>query len=588
MALDGSFLHHLRKEILETALNAKVDKIYQPNREDLVLSLRTRYDTYKLLLSARANSARVQFTTEQIENPKQPPMLCMLLRKRLTSAKLVDVRQSELERVLFFDFDAYNELGDLVRLTLVSEIMGRYSNVMFLDGNGVIIDALKRVDEEMSSERLVLPGLPYRSPPPQNKLSLLTESPERILSVMEQSVKQREVSNQLLDTLQGVSPIVCRELENRIGAAGATVAQLQPTQRQQLLKELTRLSQTVIACSGHPCVAVNHDTGKPMDFSFLEISQYGSLARLETPETFSEALDSFYRERDRMERMKVKTQGLHRILSTAAERLSRKINLQRGELQQCTEREHLKICGDLISANLYQLKKGDTVATLCNFYEPEQPMVTVKLDPLRTPSQNAQKYYKEYRKAKTAEEKLREQISMAEQELQYVDSVQEALSRTTTEQELSEIRQELLEQGYIRQQKQKKNQKGKLAPAGSPMEFQSSDGFQILVGRNNRQNDYLTMKRANNNDLWLHVKNHPGSHTVIVSNHREITETAILEAAQIAAYYSRCRESSQVPVDYTQVRHVSKPNGAKPGMVIYVQYQTAYVTPKQPEETTTK
>ena len=334
MALDGSFLHHLRKEILETALNAKVDKIYQPNREELVLSLRTRYDTYKLLLSARANSARVQFTTEQIENPKQPPMLCMLLRKRLTSAKLVDVRQAELERVLFFDFDAYNELGDLVRLTLVSEIMGRYSNVMFLDGNGVIIDALKRVDEEMSSERLVLPGLPYRSPPPQNKLSLLTESPERILSVMEQSVKQREVSNQLLDTLQGVSPIVCRELENRIGAAGTTVAQLQPTQRQQLLKELTRLSQTVIACSGHPCGAVNHDTGKPMDFSFLEISQYGSLARLETPETFSEALDSFYRERDRMERMKVKTQGLHRILSTAAERLSRKINLQRGELQQ--------------------------------------------------------------------------------------------------------------------------------------------------------------------------------------------------------------------------------------------------------------
>ena len=365
------------------------------------------------------------------------------------------------------------------------------------------------------------------------------------MSVMEQSVKQREVSNQLQRyPARCVADCLPRTgKQNRCSRHnGCTVAA--HTAATAFERDCTRLSQTVIACSGHPCVAVNHDTGKPMDFSFLEISQYGSLARLETPETFSEALDSFYRERDRMERMKVKTQGLHRILSTAAERLSRKINLQRGELQQCTEREHLKICGDLISANLYQLKKGDTVATLCNFYEPEQPMVTVKLDPLRTPSQNAQKYYKEYRKAKTAEEKLREQISMAEQELQYVDSVQEALSRTTTEQELSEIRQELLEQGYVRQQKQKKNQKGKLAPAGSPMEFQSSDGFQILVGRNNRQNDYLTMKRANNNDLWLHVKNHPGSHTVIVSNHREITETAILEAAQIAAYYSRCRESS--------------------------------------------
>ncbi|MDD5952395.1 MAG: NFACT RNA binding domain-containing protein [Oscillospiraceae bacterium] len=582
MALDGIFLRHLRQEIEETAQNAKVDKIYQPNREELVLSLRTRYETYKLLLSARANSARVHFTTESIENPKQPPMLCMLLRKRLTSAKLVKVRQNELERVLFLDFDVYNELGDLVRLTLVIEIMGRYSNVIFLDGNGVILDALKRVDEDMSSERLVLPGLPYRSPPPQHKLSLLETAPEQVLHIMEESAKQRSLSNQLLDTLQGVSPVVCRELESRVcGAVPTTVPLLSAPQRQVLLSLLKDLADKAKEVSGTPFLAVNVTTGKPLDFSFLPITQYGALGQCREEPSFSALLDDFYQERDRLERMKVKTQGLHRVLTTASERLSRKVNLQQGELRQCTQREQLKICGDLINANLYRLKKGDTLVSLCNFYEPEQPMVAVKLNPLLTPSQNAQKYYKEYRKAKTAEEKLQEQIAMAQEELQYLDTVQEELSRASTEQELSEIRQELLEQGYIRQTKQKK-QKGKIPAASAPMEFSSSDGFRILVGRNNRQNDRLTMKMANNNDLWLHVKDHPGSHTVIVSDHKAISETAILEAAQIAAYFSRCRESSQVPVDYTEVRHVSKPNGAKPGMVIYTHQKTVYVTPKQP------
>lgn len=585
MALDGIFLRHLRQEIEETAINAKVDKIYQPNREELVLSLRTRYDTYKLLLSARANSARLHFTTESIENPKQPPMLCMLLRKRLTSAKLVAVRQNDLERVLFLDFDAYNELGDLIRLTLVVEIMGRYSNVIFLDGEGKIIDALKRVDEEMSSERLVLPGLPYRSPPPQNKLSLLTAAPDQVVTVMEDSLKNKELSNLLLDTLQGVSPIVCREIQSHVcGDALVPFRELSEAQKSLLCKALADVKEKAMAVSGKPYMAVNAATAKPMDFSFLPIQQYGGLAHCVELDSFSVLLDQFYRERDRLERMKVKTQGLHRILSSVSERLSRKINLQRGELQQCTEREHLKICGDLISANLYQLQKGDTMAALANYYEADQPLVSVKLDPLLTPSQNAQKYYKAYRKAKTAEEKLQEQIAMAEEELQYIDTVQDTLSRAASEQDLSEIRQELLEQGYIRQLRQKKNQKAKAPSMAPPLEFHSSDGFRILVGRNNRQNDKLTMKQANNNDLWLHVKDHPGSHTIIVSDRKTISDTAIFEAAQIAAYFSRCRESSQVPVDYTQVRYVSKPNGAKPGMVIYVNYQTVYVTPKNPEE----
>ena len=510
-------------------------------------------------------------------------MFCMLLRKHLSGGKLVRIRQNDLERVLFLDFDAYNELGDLTRLTLAVEIMGRYSNVIFLDKNEKILDSLKRVDEEMTSERLVLPGLTYRLPPPQNKLSLLTDDVKEIFRTLQHNFPNKEISGALLQTLQGVSPIVCREIQSRVcGEMTIPVGDLSEHVLLRLNQELSDLQKTAQYVIGSPHMAVNYQTGKPMDFSFLPITQYGSFAKDESFPMFSNLLDSFYRERDRLERMKVKTQGIHRILTTNTERLSRKINLQRAELQKSTEREHFKICGDLISANLYQIQKGDTSVSLCNFYEESQPVLTISLDPLKTPAQNAQKYYKDYRKAKTAEEKLKEQITMAEQELSYLDTVQDALSRASTERDLSEIRAELQEQGYIRQQRQKKKQK---TPAPlAPMEFHSSDGFTILIGRNNRQNDQLTLRQANNNDLWLHVKDHPGSHTVILSEHRGISDTAIREAAQMAAYFSRCRDSENVAVDYTQIRNVSKPNGAKPGMVIYVKYKTVFVTPVNPEQ----
>ena len=581
MALDGAFLRHVKKEMETVALGARVDKIYQPNREEMVLSLRTRMDTFKLLLSARANSARVHFTQRSIENPKQPPMLCMLLRKRLGGARLSAIRQMELERVLHLDFDAFNELGDPVRLTLVIEIMGRYSNIIFIDQNGVIIDALKRVDEEMSSERLVLPGLRYRSPPPQHKLCMLEASPEQVVEQVIRTSQNGELSNALLGGLQGVSPVVCREIQHRVGnGEGVSVSDLTDLERQKLVKELNRVFEMVDHQEGKPCMVL-HPNGKPLDFSFVKISQYGDAAEIQYPESFSQLLDTFYGERDRIERMKAKSQDIHRILTTAMERLSRKINVQTEELRQCTQRETLKVFGDLIHAHLYQIKKGDTVVALQNFYDESLPMVRISLNPLLTPSQNAQKYYKEYRKARTAEEKLTQQISQAKQELEYVDTVLDELSRAATERDLLEIRQELVEQEYIKPSRSKQ-QKGKESVSHAPMEFRTSDGFLILVGRNNRQNDRLTMKEAKNHDIWFHVKNHPGSHTILVTERKEPTDLAMTEAAQIAAYFSRCRDSSQVPVDYTQVRHVNKPQGAKPGMVIYVNYQTTYVTPSLP------
>lgn len=576
MALDGAFLRHIKQELEEKLLGARVDKIHQPNREELVVAFRTRESGYKVLFSARANSARVHFTTIPLENPKQPPMLCMLLRKKLQGAKVVAIRQPELERLLHFDFDSINELGDHVILTLTMEIMGRYSNIILSDENGKIIDALKRVDAEMSSQRLVLPGLSYQLPPPQNKLCPLSTSQQQVVEALKALPKDMELSKGFLSVLQGVSPIVCRELAHRVGrGAELTVKTMDEEQYFRAGFFYQQMKETIDQVSGKPYMAVNLQK-KPMDFSFMEIRQYGTSAVVKEAETFSQLLDEFYRERDKQERMRVREQDLLRLLSTHSERLSRKINAQRGELEQCANRDALRVAGDLISASMYAISKGASSVDLPDFYQEDQPLVHIKLDPALTPSQNAQKYYKEYRKAKTAEEKLTEQIDLAGKELEYLESVLDALARAETERDLSEIRGELAEQGYLRVHR---NKKEKPAAVSAPLRFTTSDGFTVLVGRNNRQNDKLTLKTANNNDIWFHTKNIPGSHTVLVTEGKAPTETAMEEAAKLAALHSRAKDSAQVPVDYTQIRNVSKPQGAKPGMVIYVNYKTIYVTP---------
>lgn len=576
MALDGAFLRHLKKEIADRALGARVDKIYQPNKEELVFLLRTRQEAFKLLLSARANSPRIHFTQYAPENPKVPPMLCMLLRKRLSGAKLADIRQPGLERLLYLDFDATNELGDKVRLSLVIEIMGKYSNIILIDGEGKIVDALKRVDEEMSSQRLVLPGLTYELPPAQNKPCMLDCQPDQIVEAIISQPKNQSLNKGILNALQGVSPVVCREVEHQAGRGRELFTEdMTQEQKDRLRFFLERLFTMVREIEGQPYM-VTKIKGKPMEFSFMNIVQYGTLASVSQWENFSSLLDEFYAERDRQDRMRAKSQDLLRLLTNVSERLSRKINLQRGELAQSEDRERLRVCGDLINANLYRIEKGSAFADLENFYQ-ENEILRVKLDPALNATQNAQKYYKDYRKAKTAQQVLGDQIAQAEQELIYIDSVFDSLSRAQSESELNEIRQELREEGYLKASKEKRKPEAAMAP----LEFVSSEGFQILVGRNNRQNDKLTLKQANNNDIWLHTKNIPGSHTIIVTAGKQPGDITLKEAAMLAAYHSKAKESSQVPVDFTQVRYVSKPQGAKPGMVIYVQYQTLFVTPQQ-------
>lgn len=575
MALDGAFLHHIRRELEETAIGARVDRIHQPNREELLLLLRTRDGAFRLLLSARANSARIHFTRYAPENPKEPPMFCMLLRKRLLGARLTGVRQPGLERLLFLDFGAVNELGDEGTLTLAVEVMGRYSNIILVGGDGKIVDALRRVDAGMTSGRLVLPGLSYRLPPPQDKLCLLTAGREEILSRLRSAPADMELSKALLSAIQGVSPVVCRELAFLAGrGAELTLRGMTEEQWDRLAFFLDRTAEEVRQASGAPWMAVAPD-GRPLDFSFLRIGQYGGAAVVQRMDSFSELLDAFYEERDRIERMRVRSQDLLRLLTTASDRLSRKINAQRAELEQCARRDALRRFGDLISANLYRLEKGQSSALLEDFYEEGQPAVAVPLDPLLTPAQNAQKYYKEYRKQRTAEEMLTVQIRQAQQELAYLDTVFEELSRAADERDLTEIREELTGQGYLRAPKGMRRQ-----PASQgPMRFESSDGFPILVGRNNVQNDRLTLRQAEKNDLWFHTKNIPGSHVVLVTKGREPTPEAISEAALLAAVFSRGRDSSDVAVDYTRVRNVSKPQGAKPGMVIYVKNRTVYARP---------
>lgn len=572
MALDGIFLRHIKKE-LEEFSGARVNQIYQPNRDELVLVLRTFGGSKKLLLSSRANSPRVNLCTSSPENPAQPPMFCMLLRKRLGGGKLAGVRQLGTDRVLFLDFECVNELGDLETLSVVCEIMGMHSNIILMNRDtGVIIDAIKRADLTVSSQRPVLPNLRYEPPQGQNKLDILEHSAEEVALAARGLPAEMPLSKALMSVIQGISPIVARELEFRV-MEGAT-NRAEGVVFDRLISVLERFKKLAEECGGKPCIVCRED-GRPMDFSFLPIAQYGGAAGVRETEGFSATVDEFYEERDSRERMRVKSHSLQKLLTNLIDRTARKINKQRSELAQCGNREQLRICGDLLHANLYRIERGASEVEVENFYDENNSLIRIKLNPAISPAANAQKYYKDYRKAKTAETVLAEQIEKGLAELDYLESVADALSRAASERELSQIREELTEQGYLRRPKGKQPKQAQLPPKT----YKSSDGFTILVGRNNRQNDRLTLKTAAKTDIWLHTKDVQGSHVIICAEGRPVSETAIKEAARLAAYHSKARESANVAVDYTMVKNVSKPAGAKPGMVIYVKNKTVYADP---------
>ncbi len=582
MALDGALLRQIKHELSSTLLGARIDKIHQFSREEMIFVLRLVQPTAdgnrtaKLYLSAGADSPRIHLTSSSFENPKAPPMFCMLMRKHLGSAKLLEIRQIGLDRILHLIFETRNEMGDLIQLTVAIEIMGRHSNIILIDENGRVIDSIKRIDDTMSSVRPILPGVRYTLPPAQDKIDLVSCTPEQVEQKLRQG-KDVPLSKAILAAVQGVSPIVCREVANYVFVGDdRVVSQMTDNHFDRLRFFLARLIDTVKNCDGVPTSVID-SRKKPIDFSFMDIHQYGGTMFTRSYDSYSHLLDDFYTQRDNIQRMRHRSADLLKILANTADRISRKLNLQKKELAECSDRETLKIYGDLISANLYSIQKGDRSATLINFYDESQAEVTIQLDPRKTPAQNAQKYYGEYRKADTAEKKLRELIEEGEQEALYIDSVFDALTRAQTNDELTAIRTELAEQGYLRK-KGASAKKGK-EPKLSPKRYISDDGFTILIGRNNVQNDQLTLKDARGRDVWFHTKNIPGSHTIVISDGKEVPDTTLHQAAILAATNSKAAESSQVPVDYTLIKNVKKPRGAKPGMVIYVSYQTAYVTP---------
>ncbi len=575
MALDGAFLSCLREELTAGLPDARVDKIHQPSREELVIALRSRSGSKKLYLSARANSPRVHFTDIPLENPASPPMFCMLLRKRIAGGRLAAIRQPGLERALYFDLDCVDELGDIVRLTLAVEIMGRHSNIILIE-NGRVVDAIKRVDMEMSSVRPVLPGLPY-SPPPAaaGRLDLSAVEPADFLAAMEQG-PDYPLSKALLNTAHGLSPLICREVSH-LAARGRDplVSDWTKEERERLLFYLGRVKAAVETGENRKPYLLLRADGSPLDFSFMAVTQYGLEALGREMDSFSSLLDAFYAQRDAGERMKQRAHDILRILTNLSDRTARKLDRQREELTRSGDRETLRIYGDLINANLYAIPRGAASAELIDYFDPACGLKTVPLDPALTAAQNAQKYYKDYRKAQKAEQILQQQIAQGEEELQYFDTVFDALSRASTWRELGELREELAAGGYLRLQRGRQKPP---APLG-PLRFLSDDGFSILVGRNNVQNDRLTLRTARGGDVWFHTKNIPGSHVLVVTEGQTPPPRTLEQAAVLAALHSKAAGSAQVPVDYTEARHVRKPAGAKPGMVIYDSNHTAYVRP---------
>ena len=578
MPFDGGFLHKISQEIGALA-GARIDKIAQPGRELVVLTLRGSGANRKLLLSASAAAPKVHFTRESLENPKAAPMFCMLLRKHLGSGRLLRAEQPGLDRVLRLVFETVNELGDRVETSLVCEIMGRHSNLILVDHRGKIIDAAKRVDFVTSEVRQVLPGMTYAPPPSQGKRSLLEVSPKELARAVAAG-RDIPLSKAVLEQAEGLSPLICREVSHFVcGAAETTAGSLTPAQLERLEFYLGVVATALGEGCGTPAL-IRNPQGEAVDFSYLDLRQFPEDWPVEHFESYSALVDQFYAGRDSRERMRQKTAQLRKHLTTHRDRLVRKLAAQAHDLEATANRQQYKEWGDIISANLYRVQRGDKSLRAQNFFSPQGEEIEIPLDPKFTPAKNAQKYYTEYRKAATAEEKLQELMAAGSQELSYLESAIAELERASGEEELQGIREELISQGYIRQESRQKQRPGKLPP----LRYRSSDGFLILCGRNNLQNDQLTLREARNYDLWLHTQKIHGAHVIVVGEGaREIPDRTIEEAAVIAACNSAAgtgaggAAGAKVPVDYTYVKNVKKPAGARPGMVVYDPYQTAMV-----------
>lgn len=569
MPLDAICLQGVVGELAPQLTGSRIEKIQQPARDQIILLLR---GSRRLFLNAGANQPRIHLTEQLRDNPSQPPMFCMLLRKHLSGGIIESVRQEPLERVVTLTVLSSDEMGERSRFTLVWEGMPRRANLILCDRDGRIIDCLRRVDLEAEQDRQVLPGLFYRLPTRQDKRSPLSVTEEEFAALLGRAAPDAPLDGWLLDTFTAISPLVARELTVR--ACGSTDAPV--SQGSALWEVFSRWQRDVHENAFTPTLIKRN--GSLADFTYGPVTQYGTYAETEVYDSFSHLLDDFYEKREQAERVKQKGRDLLKTATTARDRVRRKLAAQEKELAACQDRDHLRICGELITANLYRMERGQSRLTAQNYYDENCADMDIPLDVRLSPQENAARYFKQYAKAKTAEKYLTAQLQKGGEELQYLESVLQELAQAESEQDFNDIRTELTDGGYLRG-------RGKKQPgfqrASKPREFRSSAGLRILVGRNNRQNDRLTTKDADKRDIWLHTQKIHGSHVILCTDGTEPDEQSLMEAASLAAYFSQAQGSTKVPVDYTPVKFVKKPAGAKPGMVVYTTYQTMLADPDE-------
>ena len=579
MPLDAICLAAVREELTERIKGMKIDKIQQPERDVILLTMRGGGEQPgRLLISAGSNDMRVHLTTYKFENPKSPPMFCMLLRKHIAGAKILGIKQPPSERVLELELETSTAMGEIKNKSLIIELIGRMSNVLLIDNDGIIIDCLRRIGGDLNDKRIVLPGLLYRRPPPQEgKHDPLSITDDKWRKLVENTVRDKpeETADKwLLSVFTALSPLICREISWR--AYGVTDIRVSAVKDNcdALQEEFFKLTKKVKSGIYEPWLLCGKDN-TPREFSYTHIMQYEDAYITKQEESFSCLLDEYYTRAAQQQHIRQRASVTNKTVCNARDRLIRKLTSQRSELEETSKREYLRECGDLITANLHIMQKGLNILTVQDFYSEDEKTREIKLDPLKSPQQNAERYYKAYTKSKNAALHLTGQIKQGENELAYLESVAEQLERVSTEQEINEIRGELMQTGYIRAQK--KN----LPPESAPMYFMSSTGMKIYAGKNNIQNDRLTMKTALKTDVWFHTQKIHGAHVILSCEGRQPDEKSMFEAAVIAAYYSAARSGGKVPVDYTLVRHVKKLPGGRPGMVIYTEQKTILAVPDE-------
>ena len=573
MPLDAICLRAVLHELRPQLIGARIDKVQQPARDQIVLLLR---GNLRLLLNAGANQPRIQLTNILRDNPAQPPMFCMLLRKHLVGARVLSIEQPDLERMVILTLQCTDEFGEISQKQLVLECMGRRSNLVLLDAQGRIVECMRRVDADLSATRQLLPGLFYHLPTPLDKLSLLSQEEDSLALAQRGGDAEQAVDKWVLDHYTGISPLIAREFAFRAGQeTDVRFGALNDAQRGALVQEFSDTANAVKEDNYMPVIL--YRDGKPVDFTYRPIAQYGAETQVETRESFSQMLDEFYDARERQELSARRGRELTHAVTVARDRMARKAENLKHDYAATQKRDEFRLRGDLITANLYRMKSGEKVLHAENYYEDGCPTIDIPLDPLLSPQQNAAKNYKQYNKLKTAEFHLREQIEKAENERAYLESVLQELSQAETEQEFNEIRRELQETNYL---KKSSGGKKELKRAFAPRTFKTSSGLEVLVGRSNVQNDQLT-KKADKRDYWFHTQHIHGSHVILRCAGLTPSDDDLREAAMLASYFSQAKESSSVPVDYCPVKFVKKPAGARPGMVTYDNYRTLYVTPEE-------